>query len=405
MKDINIKRLLIPIIILTILLSCNNKKKRSKDNIKVLNVDPEVSIVQVVPELTEYIEFIKLQTCNRCQIVDINKCIYYKNKLFLADFKQNRIFVFNINGEFLYSIDKHGRGPSEIIELSDFIIDRDNEKVIVWDNGQNKKVKYTLNGQYISSVGNTLGCRNFVKLDNSKYALYTGLTSKYNLYILDNGKIKERYLPVKKHMRNLPIPFSMEYFFNNSDNTFSILPCFSDFVYVIENENITPKYRINFGDNHMPKDYLKKNISANNNMSWANSVNKFFYTKLPRTKYAYSTHNIKESKSYIYFRYIYKNRGYQVFISKESGNSKNIKKWTFDSNKKIMLPISIIDFNRKEFIGWFHTHSFLEDLNNLNKKEKQNLLEEYKEISNLYQIIKSSTLNDNPIIIKMKLKK
>lgn len=68
-----------------------------------------------------------------------------------ADRIQNKLFVFNKEGEFVSMIGERGRGPNGILSIGGFDINEENE-VLIYDSSQRMLKKFNLEGDLINSV-------------------------------------------------------------------------------------------------------------------------------------------------------------------------------------------------------------------------------------------------------------
>ena len=77
-----------------------------------------------------------------CLISDIKKLEFYKNRIFISDRINAKIFVFDSEGNFLRAIGKQGRGPGEYSYMGDFSFKGDS--VIIQDLSRKKYIVYDL---------------------------------------------------------------------------------------------------------------------------------------------------------------------------------------------------------------------------------------------------------------------
>jgi len=88
---------------------------------------------------------IELETNDSCLIGEISKIsIIPKSIIILDKFKSRGLFVFNSEGKFV-SRTNIGRGPGEISDPWDFIIDKQNQTIIVWESSNFSMMEYDYN--------------------------------------------------------------------------------------------------------------------------------------------------------------------------------------------------------------------------------------------------------------------
>lgn len=72
----------------------------------------------------------QLETTKESLIDKVDKIIFYNDKIFIMDKKISKaIFVFDLQGKFLFKISNIGKGIGEYITLTDFIVNNDNVEI------------------------------------------------------------------------------------------------------------------------------------------------------------------------------------------------------------------------------------------------------------------------------------
>ncbi len=140
------------ILAIMVFCSCGNRKSDDSDNASnVLQInllsEPGPS-VQKLSELAENVEYIPLQTTEsslmgniRRKIVNINKRIYIIN---LEGISKQSILCFNMDGKFLFKVEKTGRGPEEYKGISDFDVSSDNNVLAILSSLNHKLLFYRI---------------------------------------------------------------------------------------------------------------------------------------------------------------------------------------------------------------------------------------------------------------------
>jgi hypothetical protein len=121
------QRILFVIIFLTACLSCSDKKNTEISGLIDLNKIDPVSI----NDLFESIEVVQLETNAECLIAHATKIIFYDNRYYVFDVRQQAIFCFDSTGKFVFKIANRGQGPEEYLNLEDFNIDSYNQQVLL----------------------------------------------------------------------------------------------------------------------------------------------------------------------------------------------------------------------------------------------------------------------------------
>lgn len=391
--------ILINLVTLIAITSCNNSHDKS---CKVIHVEPEEPKTISIEEIAQDITFVKLETPEDGIIQMVYKLYTYDNKLFIGDYDQKKVFLFNNEGHFLCTIGRFGRGPSETIELADFIIDKNKNEVIIWDNSLKKRVKYTFSGEFVESEPIEMICRNFTMTPSGKYWLYLGLISNYDLSLVDtNGVEIAQYLPIAENTIYFPATTDLQYFNHNDNGEITLLPNLSEKVYILKENGVSLKYKISFGDNHVPSNYYDNRISKTVNKNRAMEIYRTFFEELPLSNYALKSISFKESEKHIYFEYNYKRRWYDALMNKNDDQATAIKDWTLDSENTLKIGVRFFEFHNNRLKGFINTNYLLDQFQQLNKNDQKRILEKFPQ---LIPILKSSNSNDNPILVSIKLK-
>lgn len=125
---------------------CPEKKKYiSNREIKEIIINPENTEdhLDISEILSDSIDIIPLEVTEDCLISEIVKLEFYKNKIFISDRANAKIFVFDAEGKFLRFLGRQGGGPGEYSYIGDFSFKGDS--VIIQDLSRKK---YIVNDLY-----------------------------------------------------------------------------------------------------------------------------------------------------------------------------------------------------------------------------------------------------------------
>lgn len=189
------------------------------------------------------ISFVPLETTPESTIGQIGKVIFRHNKLYIADFDLSKaLFVFDMQGKFLFKIDRSGRGPGEYTNFFDFDI-LNNGDICMWDVETSQFLFFSPEGQFHHGMKMKYKFMNFCILDDQYYLANT----------LKNGKVKanlEIYNITTKTYKEIiserglfdHLEFSRysSYYFFYSDSTVYYAPRFSEIIYSINRDGIKP---------------------------------------------------------------------------------------------------------------------------------------------------------------------
>ena len=148
-----------------LLISCSDKSDRL---VKVNTVKVELKRDDGSSKINEFLEFshfVPLQTGNDILIGEINKIQIIHNKIYILDWKQGAVFIFNADGSFVSKIDKKGRAGGEYLYLSDFEVTSDGS-IFLNDPIQGKIYVYDESGNFKYQMKNARKTWSFKLLDN-----------------------------------------------------------------------------------------------------------------------------------------------------------------------------------------------------------------------------------------------
>lgn len=383
---------------LLVLYSCS---KSTKNN--VINVSPAKADTLSIHEISANVSFKTLELTDYSIINDIFKYVVYNNNIFISDYDQKAIIVFDLNGNYKNRIGKYGQGPSEIIELSDFILDTLKKEILIWDNALHKCLLFTTEGEFIASKKTDLTCRNLIQVNKELYAIYSGYSGDYNISIVNNNlEIQQQYLLIDNSLKYLPIILNNEYFHKNQ-NGITFIPSFEPSIYtILRDGSIKKSYNLNFGENTIDEKYIQDFLKKSDSAKRTEKIYKLFFEKLPKSDFAYNYHSFKESETYIYFEYVYKSREMFALINKSKQFTYNIKHWAIDENKMIVLnSLNFLLLENKTLIGYFQISELLAKYSKLSDEQKKNIAIQNTTLNDL---IMNSNSTDNPVIITIELK-
>lgn len=133
--------------------SCNGNSRISESYESIPTINLDLASLEVVhfDSVATNVRFIPLETTKDCLIEKYDDIRIIGQKIYVKSSSgiQNAIFVFDLNGKFLFKIDNQGRGPGEYNAISSFYVDPDLERIGIID--QLKVVVYDFNGKYIMS--------------------------------------------------------------------------------------------------------------------------------------------------------------------------------------------------------------------------------------------------------------
>lgn len=381
----------------------------TKNNNKVEEIDISQSYKKdkriLLSEIAVDISYVKLQTDSTCffnRVKNYNTDVQFTKKyIFITDKK--KLLVFDFHGKFLNKIGNQGKGPGEYVSIDNFTLLPSDSLVAIFSHSQQKVFLYTFDNVFLKSFDVKFWPTALSTL-NKTYLLFANpkgrrdLSDYFTMSVIDKkGELLGRLINSQwekkieqKHKIGLCI---MDNFYNFLD-TLSYWEFQYDTIWRVPNKNKTyPRYYINTGKDKLPFNLLLE--------SEKNNADRDKYIKL---------WSFIETPEYFFFRVGYKTELKHILYDKYSKQAFNI----FDDNVKknnILLYNDLdggVAFWPLGNVSESKVFSFLYgyELKELFEKEllnsKKSLWPE-KRIQ-LYEIIKTSKIEDNPIIMIVTLK-
>ena len=269
------KKKLIVTRLLIVLLSfcvCSIGCKRVEADSLTITIDLSESNDLFSSDIIESVQLIELETNEVSLIGNLGRIIITENEIFMLNnpnprSSQMSILRFGIDGQFLNSIGRTGKGPGEFIGVNDFFVNKKTEQVELVCS-QNNMLLFKVTGEYSGQVKNPnkIPVNSFIKTNESNYFIYGGPNNGFDnhrIYLIDSdGEIIKKYLGQETNLS----PIANDNNFILSGNDIIFRESFNDTIYRLNNEGIEPYYVFEFGNYSLPKDMdLSTDPSAINN--------------------------------------------------------------------------------------------------------------------------------------------
>jgi hypothetical protein len=136
---------------------------------------------------------IQLETTDHNLIAQITQVEFYKEKFYILDSKQQKIFSFDNTGRFLFKISNQGKGPQEYQHIVNFTIDTYNNNLILLSPPDQTLIIYDLEGNFIEKQSiksdHVLGL-NKVYCLNDSIILLSSITD-YQIVFFNRNKVHD----------------------------------------------------------------------------------------------------------------------------------------------------------------------------------------------------------------------
>lgn len=338
----------------------------------------------LAPEQVVEKKVVQLETGDNCLFGDIAKLYVAKDRIFVLDSQiAEGLFVFDMEGKFLFAINHKGQGPGEFYSINDFFVDTLNLCIAIYDANMRNLHYHDWNGKYTHTHSFSdfwaFAC---CPIDSLTYALdFTNRemkTNKFHLLLMDeNNKVFFRYKPLETDYglaNNNHIAFYHTY-----EKTY-YTPTGCDTIFEISNKGIERELWINFGKNKVPSSFYKDTPYSKHAANLLNS------------KYCHGVRNIAETSDMLSFQYNYGDIGLAAFFDKKL--EKTYRDVSF-------FPPPLTSYE-DYFVGILNAYSVVQII----ERKQDTFFDKWKEAlgEENWPLLQSVKDNDNPLIVFYKLK-
>ena len=347
--------------------------------------------VSDISNLIDSVKYIKLELTDESIIGYIEKIVIYKEKIYILDTQTESLFVFDINGNYLFKISQIGRGPEDYIQVDFFDIDPHNDNIVLTDLMGYFVMIFDKEGKFISRRKIPFWVEGFSPFEDNGTILVANyrnnkhkLGQEFNLLYMDSlMQINKAYFPYNSSYfeKRPPSPSKNGYFYYYNNNPHYYPYCGSS-IYKVDRNGLIMKYNIDFGENSFDLSYLSKGREyLNDYLSQGNF---------------YHLGTVLETDEYLYFSYG-KSLVASSFYSKKSG--KTFDGYVFITNN-IQFEGMPIDAT---YNSWFVKEIRVESLMSWKKRNENDELKDPFFLLKM-DLAKTITIEDNPILKLFKLK-
>ena len=244
-------------------------------SIKPINIEYEGSVFNIetylrqqnnsilAKDLIDTAWYIPLETRNDVLIGEIDKIIVSKNNIVIGDFFTSKnIFVFDSLGRFQFKLNK-GKGPGEINNPTDFILDTSHELLLVFDGTLHKLLTLDLSGNILKEQPTKTRFENF-RVWKDGFITYTGM-SENPILGSDNNKllvgITDSLYPISTAFDFKTEELNNDYGARDNFSEADILTFgkrFYNEFYEIDNDKIKLIYKFSLGKYTVPEEMFNK---------------------------------------------------------------------------------------------------------------------------------------------------
>lgn len=242
--------------------SCSETKKDDLNKELVLvQLSPEKDRKFYFSEVVDSISVIFLETSSQSLLTGISKIEYDNECYFVLNSQDRLVYTFDKNGYFKSLITNRGNAPGEILYPQCFALDKMNKEVLMTNN--NAFYRYDYTGKYLGNRPYSLAFSDFCVEKSGNIFFYTSKTNNShigdgfltgNITMLSPDGKKRTWFKSQDALRTKSNESEMSYntripFSEQADGRITCHYAFSDTIYSINGDRITPFYIIDFGKN------------------------------------------------------------------------------------------------------------------------------------------------------------
>ncbi|MBN1144221.1 MAG: 6-bladed beta-propeller [Bacteroidales bacterium] len=306
-------------IIVLLFCSCRNKEQdfQNSNRPEIINVSIPDHGILTLSELYQNFNLIKLQSRDKTGLINyISKMQVVKDRIFILS--NNTILCFKLDGSYLSSLDKKGKGPGEYSRISDFFIDTLVNCIEINDDLTKKIIRYSYDGNFLDEWKHNFFVNRFIKINNYTYVFYCSsfINSNIKKRIIfvnrEKGEVQESHIDITDEEAWYLYIMDNTNFITSYNGTNQFLYSQCDTIYSITSKGIIPNKVIHYAGQGIPQQLFKERHE--DIFQFMQALNKTNYTGL--------IDNYYDTDSWIYFTVKQKGNLYHVIFNKDERNSK-----------------------------------------------------------------------------------
>ena len=304
----------------------NDKKSTNLDGFKTFKIDTEAKPVSIF-ELIEEVEIMRLEETEESLLSYIQNVYSVESRIIFPSGNDGSIYTYTKNGEFISKFSHVGDGPGEYEFIWSFWVNGDH--IFVSDINRRSLISYDLEGNHLRSWKLPFYAKSFFTYDKGFVA-----DLDYTAY-QDSLQFNVLFLDENMEVKQMANPYSSPLILYVGSSVSSFQPYGKDLIYhgfksdsvfLIENNEIRPLFKFDFGDEWLwTEETIKNNprttglIRETDLVWWADSY-------------------INEKWIYLSYKTSFKDV-FRVLIDRNSGVQRAVKVNKNTATKYAMTPI------------------------------------------------------------------
>ncbi|MBK7938399.1 MAG: 6-bladed beta-propeller [Lewinellaceae bacterium] len=258
---------------------CKNTNSMLDDGLREIQVFSSSPYTIRASELFDLEGFVTLAPSESAPLRSIRKAVFSNGKIIILDNRTDfqNLYVFDEKtGIFLNKIGHQSESQGGYNELYDIVPEPGKNNITGLVAGKMAFMTYDLSGNLLSTLPNGMYGQQMAILPDGGYVVYnefgaTDISGKYHLVYYDNkGNLIKRALPYPESSDG----WGYEYtgFLTSAGHQIWFNPPFSDTVFSLSKNRITPVYVLDFKGKEVPVELRKKKLTG-----WDTDNNAFLY--------------------------------------------------------------------------------------------------------------------------------
>ena len=163
------QRIILIVLAVAACVSCRSRRSANES----FNISETIHFSEktekTIQNSVDSVAYLALEAVEKSLFGNADKMIARDGRIYIADYKRGRLIVFDVDGNFIFSINKLGRGPGEYLSLRGFTVDEN--YIYLTDFESNKLIKYTLSGEYVNEYALPVQAMDIGVFDNGDLIL------------------------------------------------------------------------------------------------------------------------------------------------------------------------------------------------------------------------------------------
>jgi hypothetical protein len=253
-------------LILSLFLACENHKQSRvlDESFSELSINVNKANQTSSWDATKALKdsrFLKLESKEGLLISGVYKVIVQDDRVYLFDKRLNTIFVYNINGKFLFKIDGPNNGHGDGFQyLMDFAVSQEEEEILAIDYNARKIFVFNSLGEFKKAIKTEYFAKNIFELASGQWIMKNGETESPEtpnvVYFLNDDFELTGKSFLKETIKGNSTIGDVSPFFNYRGIT-KFAYGLGNKIYDVNSEGVKLNSFIDFGGNEIPDDRLE----------------------------------------------------------------------------------------------------------------------------------------------------